>query len=87
MEIHGIADHAIQFARAETAGGVLTIKNVATAITNAATWDNTTTDKSVVAFGEIDDAYYEIAAGGTLNITTSHATSSGILTIIGINVA
>ena len=78
---------ALKTVSAGTASGVLTIKNGANAITNAATWDNSTTDKSVVPFGAIDDAYYEIAAGGTLNITTSHATSSGILTIIGINVA
>ena len=78
---------ALKTASAGTAGGELTIKNGANAITNAATWDNTTADQSVVPFATIDDAFYEIAAGGTLNITASHATSSGILTIIGINVA
>jgi predicted RecA/RadA family phage recombinase len=69
------------------AGGTLTIKNSANAITDAVTWDNTVADKDVSQAGTIDDAYWEVAAGGTLRATTSHNQSRGYVIAYGVRVA
>lgn len=49
------------------AGDTITVKNGATAITNAI--DMNVADKVIVRAGTIDDASYEIAAAGTLRVT------------------
>jgi len=54
---------------AGVAGCVLTVKNAANAITDAI--DISTGDKTKNWALTIDDAYWDIAAGGTLRLTTS----------------
>jgi hypothetical protein len=49
------------------AGDTVQVKNTATAITDA--FSLNVADKTVVRPGTIDDASYEIAAGGTLRVT------------------
>lgn len=78
---------AIKTVQAGLAGGTLTVKNGASAITNAMTWDNTILDKGTVSNGQIDDAFHDIAAGGTLRVTTSAAQSDGIVYVFGLRVA
>ena len=57
-----------QGAAGDNASNVLTVKNVATAITNA--MDMNVADKTVVRAGTIDDAQWEVAAGA--NLVLSH---------------
>ena len=78
---------AIKTVQAGLAGGTLTIKNGANAITNAITWDDTTADKAWANPTTIDDAYWEVAAGGTLRATTSQAQANGYVMAIGVRVA
>lgn len=52
---------------------VFTVKNGANAITNAMAASGS--DKDLVRAASIDDAYYEIAAGGTLRVTGSGGAS------------
>jgi hypothetical protein len=52
---------------AGTTSDTITVKNGTDAITNAI--DISGADKTVAGVGTIDDAYWEIAAGGTLNVT------------------
>ncbi len=64
--------------------------NGAAAITDAMSWAGA--DKAVVRAGEIDDASHEIAAGGTLRVTTTDADTggdvgAGIVYVLGIRVA
>lgn len=54
---------------AGVANTVLTVKNAANAITDAMAASGA--DKALVRAAQIDDATYEIAAGGTLRVTSS----------------
>ena len=65
---------AVKTAANGGAGDTVTVKNGATAITDA--MDLNATDKSVVRAGTIDDAQHEIAAGGTLRATAAQATNA-----------
>lgn len=61
------------------AGGMsdtITVKNGATAITNAL--DINVADKTVVRAGTIDDAQWEIAAAGTLRVTRTKASMANV---------
>lgn len=55
-------------------GDTLTVKNTATAITNAMVTN--VADKAVVRAGTIDDASHEIAAAGTLRFSANKATNA-----------
>jgi len=69
--------------------GTLTVKNGATAISDAMLI-NALADKSVVRALTIDDASHEIAAGGTLRTTRTRTTTTdetGLLYVLGIRVA
>ncbi len=57
-----------QAAAGDNASNLLTVKNVATAITNA--MDMNVADKTVVRAGTIDDAQWDVAAGA--NLVLSH---------------
>ncbi len=57
-----------QAAAGDNASNLLTVKNVATAITNA--MDMNVADKTVVRCGTIDDAQWDVAAGA--NLVLSH---------------
>ena len=66
------------------------VKNGTSAITNAMDWSGA--DKAVVRAGEIDDAAHEIAAGGTLRITTVDGdggdnVGAGIVYVLGLRVS
>lgn len=67
------------------AGNTITIKNSATAITNAIVF---ATDKAVTTVGTIDiaSAVNVIAAGGTLRVTATRAAGDvvGLVAVIGI---
>jgi hypothetical protein len=65
------------------AGNTITIKNTATAISDAIVY---ATDKAVTRVGTIDTASNVIAAGGTLRVTATRAagTAVGLVTVIGI---
>lgn len=63
------------------AGDTITVKNGATAITNAL--DVNVADKTIVRAGTIDDASYDIAAGGTLRVTGASA-ATGIVFVQGL---
>jgi hypothetical protein len=65
----------------------LTVKNGATAITNAMAASGS--DKDVVRAAAIDDASYEIAAGGTLRVTSATGATQPAATVyvMGIRVA
>jgi hypothetical protein len=58
------------------AGDAITVKNGATAITDAI--DINAADKTVKRAGTIDDAQYEIAAGGTLRVTRTKASANNV---------
>jgi len=67
------------------AGCTLTIKNGANAITNAATWDNTTADKAIVSFSSIDDGFSAVAAAGSLDaVTAGNNQARGLLFAFGV---
>lgn len=68
----------------------LQVKNGTSAITNAMDWSGA--DKAVVRCGEIDDAAHEIAAGGTLRVTTVDGdggdnVGAGVVYVLGLRVA
>jgi len=64
--------------------------NGAAAITNAMDWKDG--DKVIVRAGEIDDTAHEVAAGGTLKVTTTDSDAggdvgAGVVYVLGIRVA
>ena len=65
------------------AGNTITVKNGATAITDAIVF---ATDKAQTKAGTIDTASNVIAAGGTLRVTATRAAGTvvGLVTVIGI---
>lgn len=65
------------------AGNTITIKNSATAISDAIVF---ATDKAVTRAGTIDTASNVIAAGGTLRVTATRAagTAVGLVNVIGV---
>jgi len=65
-------------------GDTITVKNGANAITNAL--DFNVADQTVVRATTIDDAFHEIAAGGTLRITGASAVDA-IVYVMGLRVA
>ena len=65
----------IKTAGAGGASDTITVKNSTNAITNA--MDINVADKTVVRAGTIDDAYYEIAAGGTLRVAMVNGAAGG----------
>lgn len=72
------------------AGDTIQVLAGAAAITDAMSWAGA--DKAVVRAGEIDDAAHEIAAGGTLRVTTTDADAGadvapGVVYVLGIRVA
>ena len=71
--------------RKDTAGAsnTITVKNGATAITDAIAY---AVDKAVTRAGTIDTASNVIAAGGTLRVTATRSAGSvvGLVTVIGI---
>lgn len=66
------------------AADTVTVKNGATAITNAI--DMNVADQTVVRVGTIDDAAYEIAAAGTLRVSGASAVNAEVV-ITGLRVA
>ena len=64
---------------AGAAGNTIQVKNGATAITNA--MDTNVADQAVVRVGTIDDASHEIAAGGTLRVTSTKAGGNAACTV------
>lgn len=78
---------AVKTVQVGTAGGTLAIQNGANPITTPLTWDNTTADGSTQPLGTIDDAYWDIAGGGTLNVVTDQAQSDGFLFLQGVRIA
>lgn len=73
------------------AGGVsdtITVKNGANAISDAI--DINVADKTVKRAGTIDDANYEIAAGGTLRVTRTKTSAANVaceVVVLGLRVA
>lgn len=68
----------------------LQIFNGANALTDAMDWAGA--DQAVVRALEIDDAYHEIAAGGTLRVTTTDADAgddvgAGVVYVLALRVA
>ena len=78
---------AVKTTQTGAAGGTLAIQNGANPITMPLTWDITTTDGSTQPLTTIDDAYWDIAAGGTLNLVTSEDKSEGFLFLQGVRIA
>lgn len=66
------------------AGDTITVKNGATAITDA--MDINKNDKVITRAGTIDDAQYEIAASGTLRVTGASGATCEVV-VVGIRVA
>lgn len=64
-----VIDAYVVLRGAGVASSVLTVKNSATAITDG--MDASGSDKAIVRAATLDDASYEITAGGTLRITSS----------------
>lgn len=78
--------YAVKTSTAGGAGDTLTLKNVATAITNAL--DLNVADKAVVRAGTIDDAQWEVAAGANLVVTAAKNTSCAAeVVVVGLRVA
>lgn len=65
----------IKTAGAGGAGDTITVKNSTNAITDAI--DINVADKVVKKAGTIDDAYFEIAAGGTLRVAMVNGAAGG----------
>lgn len=65
------------------AGNTITVKNLATAISDAIVF---ATDKAKTTAGTIDTASNVIAAGGTLRVTATRAAGTvvGLVTVIGV---
>jgi hypothetical protein len=77
---------AVKTAADGGAGDTVTVKNGATAITDAMSLN--AVDKSVVRAGTIDDAQHEIAAGGTLKITAANVTNNAcVVYVLGVRVS
>jgi hypothetical protein len=72
--------HVVKTAGAGGAGDTITVKNAATAITNAL--DINIADKVVVRAGTIDDAQHEIAAGGTLKVTRTKGSGANVACVV-----
>lgn len=72
---------------AGVASTTLQVKNGATAITDAMAASGT--DKTVVRCATIDDAQHEIAAGGTLRITSATGATqpAAVVYVLGVRVA
>ncbi len=85
-KIRVLAVQAIKTDEAGLSGGTLTISNVANAITNAMTWDNTTVDKAIVPAASIDDARWEVAAGAELRCVTTQGQSRGTVVVTAVRV-
>jgi hypothetical protein len=66
------------------AGDTITVKNAGNAITDAI--DLNVADKVVKRAGTIDDAFHEIAAGGTLRVSGASAVNA-VVYVLGIRVA
>lgn len=75
---------AIQKGGAGGAGDTITVKNGASAITNAL--DLNVADNIIVRAGTIDDATNEVAAAGTLRVTGASGVTAEVY-ILGIRVA
>lgn len=69
---------------AGAAADTITVKNGANAISNAL--DLNVADKTVVRAGTLDDAQWDIAAGGTLRVTGASAVNAEVF-IYGLRVA
>lgn len=72
------------------ASDTIQLFNGANAITDAMDWSGL--DKTMVRASEIDDAYHEIAAGGTLRVTTTDNdaggdVAAGVVYVLGMVVA
>jgi hypothetical protein len=59
---------AVHTGGAGEASDTLTVGNAANAISNALDWSGA--DKAIVRAAEIDDAYQDVAKGGTIRVTT-----------------
>lgn len=66
----------IKKAGAGGASDTITVKNAANPITDAI--DINVADKVVKRAGTIDDAYYDIAAGGTLRVTRTKSSAANV---------
>lgn len=77
----------VKTAGAGGANDTITVKNGATAITDAMSIN--VADKVVVRAGTIDDAQHEIAAGGTLRVTRTKVTANVacVVYVLGVRVA
>ncbi len=78
----------VKTAAAGGGAGTITVKNGATAITDAMSID--INDKAIARAATIDDAQQEIAAAGTLRITRTRTASSSeacIVYVLGVRVA
>lgn len=72
---------------AGVASTTLQVKNGANAITNAMAASGS--DQAIVRAGSLDDAYWEIAAGGTLRVTSASGATQPAATVfvLGVRVA
>jgi hypothetical protein len=70
----------VKTAAAGGASDTITVKNGATAITNA--MDINVADKTVVRAGTIDDAQHDVAAAGTLRITKTKASAANVACLV-----
>lgn len=68
--------HLVKTVNAGGASDTITVLNATNAITNAMSIN--VADKTVVRAGTIDDAYWEIAAGGTLRVTRTKASAANV---------
>jgi hypothetical protein len=80
---------AVHTAAGETSD-TLQLKNGSNAITDALDWGGG--DKAIVRAAEIDDAYHEIAKGGTLRVTTVDSDAgddvgAGVVYVLAVKVA
>lgn len=82
-----VVDAWVVMRGAGVATTLLTVGNGAAAITNG--MDVSGADKAVVRAAEIDDAAHEIAAGGSLRVTTSVGATQPACTVyvLGVRVA
>lgn len=81
---------AVHTGGAGEASDTIQVKNGANAISDAMSWAGA--DAALVRAASIDDAYHEIAAGGTLRVTTTDNDAggdvgAGIVYVYGIRVA
>ena len=78
----------VKTAAAGGASDTITVKNGATAITDA--MDINVADKIIVRAGTIDDAQHEIAAAGTLRVTRTKSSANNVactVYVLGLRVA